>query len=94
MIASIIFGIFLITGSTFFFINSKKIRRNILLGRDISIIDNKLQRLKVMTLVALGQKKMFAKPIPAILHLFLYTAFVITQIELIEIVYTISISSI
>ncbi len=86
MIASIIFGIFLITGSTFFFINSKKIRRNILLGKDISITDNKLQRLKVMTLVALGQKKMFAKPIPAVLHLFLYTAFVITQIELIEIV--------
>jgi len=87
MIASIIFIVFVITGSTFFFINSKKIRRNILLGKDISITDNIGQRIKTMTLVALGQKKMFAKPIPAILHLFLYAAFVITQIELIEIVF-------
>jgi heterodisulfide reductase subunit C len=39
-----------------------------------------------MVLVALGQKKMFNRPIPAILHLFLYVAFVITQIELIEII--------
>jgi heterodisulfide reductase subunit C len=39
-----------------------------------------------MTLVALGQKKMFARPIPALLHFCLYAAFVITQIELIEIV--------
>jgi heterodisulfide reductase subunit C len=38
-----------------------------------------------MTLVAFGQKKMFSKPIPAFLHLALYVAFVITQIELIEI---------
>lgn len=39
-----------------------------------------------MLLVALGQEKMFRKPIPAVLHLFIYTAFVITQIELIEII--------
>jgi heterodisulfide reductase subunit C len=39
-----------------------------------------------MVLVALGQKKMFTRPIPALLHLTLYVAFVITQIELIEII--------
>jgi heterodisulfide reductase subunit C len=38
-----------------------------------------------MLLVAFGQKKMFTRPIPALLHLALYVAFVITQIELIEI---------
>jgi heterodisulfide reductase subunit C len=38
-----------------------------------------------MLLVALGQKKMFTRPIPALLHLALYASFVITQIELIEI---------
>ncbi|MFM8242063.1 MAG: 4Fe-4S dicluster domain-containing protein, partial [Crocinitomicaceae bacterium] len=32
------------------------------------------------------QKKMFSRPIPALLHLALYVAFVITQIELIEII--------
>ncbi len=87
MISSIIFVALLICSSAFFFINAKKIRRNILLGKDISITDNKGERLKTMILVALGQKKMFTKPIPAILHLFLYAAFVITQIELIEIVF-------
>ena len=87
MISSIIFIALLIGSSTFFFINAKKIRRNILLGKDISIKDNKGERLKTMMLVALGQKKMFTRPIPAILHLFLYAAFVITQIELIEIIF-------
>lgn len=87
MISSIIFVVLLIGSSVFFYINAKKIRRNILLGKDISIKDNRAERLKTMVLVALGQKKMFTRPIPAILHLFLYAAFVITQIELIEIVF-------
>ena len=87
MISSIIFVAFFIAGTTFFFINAKKIRRNILLGKNISITDNKAERLKTMILVALGQKKMFTRPIPALLHLCLYAAFVITQIELIEIIF-------
>ena len=87
MISSIIFVAFFIAGITFFVINAKKIRRNILLGKNISITDNKAERLKTMILVALGQKKMFTRPIPALLHLCLYAAFVITQIELIEIIF-------
>lgn len=87
MISSIIFIALLIGASTLFFINAKKIRRNILLGKDVEINDNKAERLKTMLLVAFGQKKMFTRPIPALLHLFLYAAFVITQIELIEIVF-------
>ncbi len=87
MISSIIFSIVFLASSIFFIINAKKIRRNILLGKDISIKDNKAERLKTMLLVAFGQKKMFNRPIPAILHLFLYVAFVITQIELIEIIF-------
>ena len=55
------------------------------MGRDVNRSDNFWTRLKLMTLVAFGQKKMFSKPIPAFLHLALYLAFVITQIELIEI---------
>lgn len=38
-----------------------------------------------MLLIALGQKKMFTRPIPALLHLAIYSAFIITQVELIEI---------
>ncbi|NQY67289.1 MAG: (Fe-S)-binding protein, partial [Flavobacteriales bacterium] len=48
--------------------------------------DKKSERLKTMLLVALGQKKMFTRPIPTILHLMIYSAFILTQIELIEIV--------
>ncbi len=86
MIASIIFILLFSGGSAFFLFNARKIRRNILLGKKTDRTDRPLERLKVMTLVALGQKKMFKKPIPALLHLFLYAAFLITQIELIEIV--------
>ena len=86
MISTIIFTIIFLASSLFFVKNAKKVRRNILLGKDISIKDNKGERIKTMILVALGQKKMFNRPIPAILHLFLYVAFVITQIELIEII--------
>ena len=69
-----------------FTVNVLKIRSNILLGRDIDRADNRSERWKTMILVALGQKKMFTRPIPALLHLALYAAFVITQIELIEII--------
>jgi len=62
-----------------------KIRRNILLGQDEPVTGDKSQRLRNMLLVAFGQKKMFKRIIPAVLHFILYVAFVITQIELIEI---------
>ncbi len=87
MISSIIFIVLFLVSAAFFTINIKKIRRNVLLGRDISIKDNVGERIKTMTLIAFGQKKMFTRPIPAILHFFLYAAFIITQIELIEIIW-------
>jgi heterodisulfide reductase subunit C len=87
MISSIIFIILFVAGSVFFVKNVLKIRRNILLGKETDRKDNPSERWKTMLLVAFGQKKMFTRPIPAILHLFLYVAFVITQIELIEIVF-------
>lgn len=63
----------------------KRIYRNIHLGQDEDISGQEGQRWKQMILVAFGQKKMFKRMIPALLHLAIYTAFVITQIELIEI---------
>ena len=70
----------------FFYKRGSFIYRNINLGRkDESYTDNPSERLKTMLLVAFGQKKMFQNWIPAVLHLFLYLAFVVTQIELIEI---------
>lgn len=85
MIAISIFAVLLTAGLGFFAWNVSKVRSNILLGRDVDRSDNRSKRWKTMVLVALGQKKMFARPIPALLHLAIYAAFVITQIELIEI---------
>ncbi len=62
-----------------------KVRRNILLGEEETISGDSGQRMRNMLLVAFGQKKMFKRIIPAVLHFILYAAFVITQIELIEI---------
>lgn len=63
-----------------------RIWRNIQLGKKENLRDQPGQRLRNVILVALGQKKMFKQWIPAVFHLFIYVAFLLTQIELIEIV--------
>lgn len=63
----------------------RRVYTNVMLGRKEDLTDNPGQRLKNMILVALGQKKMFKYLTPAVLHLFIYVGFVITQIELVEI---------
>ncbi len=75
--------------SGFVFFNAfkayKRIYRNVMLGRKEVINDNPSERIKNVLLIAFGQKKMFKNMIPALLHLVIYASFVITQIELIEI---------
>lgn len=85
MVSIILFGLLLLAGTGFFIFNILKIRSNILLGRELDRTDDSASRWKTMLLVAFGQKKMFARPLPALLHLAIYAAFIITQIELIEI---------
>ncbi|MFK7101130.1 (Fe-S)-binding protein [Flavobacterium oreochromis] len=84
-LSSLFFLIILGVGIGFFTKNVKKIIRNIKLGKDINRSDRSSDRWKNMLLVAFGQKKMFTRPIPAALHFVLYSAFIITQIELVEI---------
>ncbi|MEW6470302.1 MAG: (Fe-S)-binding protein [Bacteroidota bacterium] len=83
-LSNIIFLILLVGATLLFVINVRKVRRNILLGRDVDRSDRKGERWKIMTLVALGQKKMFARPLPALLHLFVYVGFVLINIEVLE----------
>ncbi len=64
----------------------KEISRNIRLGREEDLTDNKSQRWKNVLLLAFGQKKMFRKPLVAILHFFVYAGFIIINIEVLEIV--------
>jgi len=60
------------------------IQRNILLGKDENISDRINERIRNVILIAFGQKKMFKKPLVALMHLFIYVAFVITQVEFLE----------
>ena len=83
--AQIIFALLTIGSIGFFLFKASKIRRNILLGRDEKITGNVGQRIKNTLLVAFGQKKMFKRWLPATLHFTIYAAFLITQIELLEI---------
>jgi len=85
MIAQFIFLICLVVATYFLFRNITKIRRNISLGRAYKIEGQVGERIKQMALIAFGQKKMFARPIPAILHLFVYLGFVLINIEILEI---------
>lgn len=85
MISTILFAILLIAGFGMFIWNAKLVVNNINMGQPLDRTDRRSSRLKAMTLIALGQKKMFKKPIPALLHLMIYSAFMITQVELIEV---------
>jgi len=62
------------------------IRRNIFLGRELKLNENKAARWKQMALVALGQSKMVKRPVAGILHIFIYVGFVLINVEVLEIV--------
>ncbi len=66
---NILFAIVLIAGIGFFAKNVKKLIRNIKLGHDIDVSDNKSQRWKNMAMIALGQSKMVRRPIAGFLQL-------------------------
>ncbi len=72
--------------SYFAFKQFSKIWKNIQLGKKESWNEDTGSRWKNVLLIAFGQKKMFKNWIPAIFHLFIYVAFLFTQIELIEII--------
>ena len=78
----------LIAGFFGFFIYRRisQIAKNIKLGKDVDLSGDKSERLKNMILVAFGQKKMFKRPIPALLHLLIYVGFVLINIEVLEII--------
>lgn len=85
MIQPIIFSIVTIGAFGYAGFQFSKLRRNILLGKAEELQLDKGKSLKSMLLVAFGQQKMFKRLLPAFMHLFIYVAFLFTQIELIEI---------
>ncbi len=85
-IPNIIFTLALIAGIGFFTKNVKKLVRNIKMGRDVDVSDNKPQRWKNMARIALGQTKMVVRPIAGLMHVIVYVGFIIINIEVLEII--------
>jgi ferredoxin len=63
-----------------------RITNNIRLGKKNEIKDRSSERIRNMLLLAFGQKKMFKRPIPAILHFFIYFGFLVINLEVLEFV--------
>ncbi len=64
----------------------KYIRRNIELGKSWKGEHNPAERLRLMILIAFGQKKMFARPLVGLMHFVIYAGFLLINIEILEIV--------
>src|SRR5687767_9818780 len=80
---------FAITLAAAIFIITKRIsiiRKNIQFGRKALSNDRPQERLSNMMLIAFGQKKMFKRFTPAILHLFIYVGFLVINLEVLEFV--------
>ncbi|HXB93062.1 MAG TPA: hypothetical protein VNU72_12260, partial [Puia sp.] len=65
--------------------NIRRIRRNILLGKDEDYSGNSGRRWKNVLLLAFGQKKMFRNPLVAVMHFVIYAGFIIINAEVLEI---------
>ncbi len=83
---NILFTIALIVGIGFFSRNIKKLTRNIKIGKDVDVSDNKSQRWRNMARIALGQTKMVVRPVAGLMHIIVYAGFLIINIEVLEII--------
>lgn len=85
-LSNVLFAIILIIGFGYFYLNVKKIIRNINLGAAVDRKDNAKARWRNMAMIALGQSKMVKRPVAGALHIIVYVGFVIINIELLEII--------
>ncbi len=82
----IAFAVTLIIAAFFLRKRVLEIKSNINLGKEKKINDNHSKRFSNMMLVAFGQKKMFKRFVPAILHLMIYVGFLVINLEVLEFV--------
>ena len=85
-LSSILFAVVFFVAIGVFTRNTRRIIRNINLGRKTDRSDQKSKRWKHMIRLALGQSKMVVRPIAGLLHIIVYVGFVVINIELLEIV--------
>lgn len=83
--ASLIFILLALSVFYFAFKAFYAVYQNINLGKPYEWRSQHEGRVKDVLLIALGQKKMFDRPLAAFMHLFIYLAFLMTQVELVEI---------
>jgi heterodisulfide reductase subunit C len=86
ILQQILFLLVLGASSFIFYKKIKSIRRNIFLGKPKQFEGDTKLRWNNVLLLAFGQKKMFKRMTPAILHFFVYAGFVIINVEMLEIV--------
>jgi heterodisulfide reductase subunit C len=86
MIQQVAFIVVLLVTAYLAYRKYSQLIQNIRLGKEEKISGNTSARWNNVLLVAFGQKKMFKRWLPGIFHFFIYAAFLITQVELIEIV--------
>jgi len=84
--SSFIFTIIFFVAIGLFIRNTRRIIRNIKLGRKTDRSDQRIKRWKHMIRVALGQSKMTVRPVAGLLHIIIYVGFIVINIELLEIV--------
>ncbi|UKM64145.1 (Fe-S)-binding protein [Flavobacteriaceae bacterium GSB9] len=83
---NVIFAVVLILGIGYFAKNVKRLIRNIKLGQDVDVSDNKPERWRNMARIALGQSKMVRRPVAGILHVIVYIGFIVINLEVLEII--------
>jgi heterodisulfide reductase subunit C len=86
MVEQILFVLVLLTAILFIRKRALEIKANIKLGRSKAITDQPGMRFRNMLLMAFGQKKMFKRMVPAVLHFFIYVGFLVINIEVLEFV--------
>lgn len=86
LLPNILFALLFIGGIWLFVRNVKKLRRNILLGKEVNRSDQPGERWGNMLRIAFGQQKMVRRPVSGILHIIVYLGFVIINIEMLEII--------
>lgn len=85
IIQQLLFILLVVVAIYIFWRNVNEIRKNINLGRDEQLNDQKAKRWNNVFLLALGQKKMFRNPLVGVLHFLIYAGFIIINIEILEI---------
>lgn len=86
MILQLLFVLALAAAIWLFYRNVSKIRRNILLGRELDRSDRSSERWMMMLKVAFGQTKMAMRAVPFIFHFIIYAGFIIINLEVLEII--------